>query len=117
MRRFLPIGRRGPSFPLAQPEPEKEPCRLLYEREKEGRMADAERYLRQIDQQRELIGAMQSQLADERQRAARLAAERDETASALATARETLARISTAGLFTNKRAIAARYPALPAPRE
>jgi hypothetical protein len=60
---------------------------------------------------------MQSQLADGRRRVTRLAAERDEAASALAAAREALARISTAGLFTNKWAIAARYPALPAPGE
>ena len=104
-------------FPLAQPEPERDPYRLLYEWEKEGRAADAERYRRQLDQQQEFIDAMRSQLADEHQRAERLAAERDKAASELAAARETLARISTAGFFTNKRAIAARYLALPAPRE
>lgn len=104
-------------FPLAQPEPERDPYRLLYEWEKEGRAADAERYQRQLDQQQELIGAMRSQLADEHRRAERLAAERDRAASELAAAREALAKISTAGLFTNKRAIAAQYLALPAPRE
>lgn len=60
---------------------------------------------------------MRSQLADERQRAERLAAERDKAASELAAARETLARISAAGFFTNKRAIAAQYLALPSPWE
>lgn len=104
-------------FPLVQPEPEREPYRFLYEREKGGRLDDAERYLRQIDQQQELIDAMRSQLADERQRAERLAAERDKAASELAAARETLARISAAGFFTNKRAIAAQYLALPSPWE
>lgn len=104
-------------FPLAQPEPERDHYKTLYEQERKDRRADAERYQRQLDQQRELISAMQSQLADERGRAERLTAERDEAASGLAAARETLAKISTAGFFTNKRAIAARYLALPAPRE
>lgn len=104
-------------FPLAQPEPERDPYRLLYEREREGRAADAERYQRQLDQQQELMSAMQSQLSGERERAERLAAEMDRAVSELAAAREALAKISTAGFFTNKRAIAAQYLALPAPRE
>ena len=63
------------------------------------------------------MSAMQSQLSGERERAERLAAERDRAVSELAAAREALAKISTAGFFTNKRAIAAQYLALPAPRE
>ena len=103
-------------FPLDQPEPEKDPYRLLYEQERRDRLADAERCQRQLDQQQELIGAMQAQLSVERARAERLAAERDGAASDLAAAREALAKISAAGFFTNKRAIAAQYLALPAPR-
>lgn len=104
-------------FPLAQPEPERDPYRLLYEQERKDRQADAERYQRQLDQQQGLIGSMQAQLAEERRRVERLTSERDEAASGLAAARETLAKISAAGFFTNKKAIAARYLALPAPRE
>lgn len=104
-------------FPLAQPEPERDPYRLLYEQERKERLADAERYQRQLDQQQGLIDSMQVQLAEERRRSEHLTAERDRAASGLAAARETLAKISAAGFFTNKRAIAARYLALPAPRE
>lgn len=104
-------------FPLAQPEPEKDPYRLLYEQERKDRLAESERYQRQLDQQQELMSAMQSQLAGELERVERLTADRDEAASSLAAAREALAKISAAGFFTNKRAIAARYLALPAPRE
>lgn len=104
-------------FPLAQPEPERDPYRLLYEQERKDRLADAERYQRQLDQQQGLIDSMQVQLAEERRRSEHLIAERDRAASGLAAARETLAKISAAGFFTNKRAIAARYLALPAPRE
>lgn len=104
-------------FPLAQPEPERDPYRLLYEQERKERLADAERYQRQLDQQQGLIDSMQVQLAEERRRSEHLTVERDRAASGLAAARETLAKISAAGFFTNKRAIAARYLALPAPRE
>lgn len=104
-------------FPLAQPEPEKDPYKLLYEQERKERLADSERYQRQLDQQQELISSMQSQLSDEHQRVERLTAERDKAISELASARETLAKISTASFFTNTRAIAAKYLALPAPRE
>lgn len=102
-------------FPLAQPEPEKNPYKLLYERERKDRLADSERYQRQLDQQQGLIDTMQSQLMDARQRVERLTAERDEVTSSLAAARETLAKISAAGFFVNKRAMAAQYLALPAP--
>lgn len=103
-------------FKPAQKEPEKDPYKLLYKQEKDLRIADSERYQKQIDQQQEFIEHLKQQIKKEADRADKLIQEREQAKSDLMTARETLARISAAGFFTNKKAMAKSFLALPSPK-
>lgn len=84
----------------------------IFEMTQEQMDAERQQFQEQLDVKRQQF---QEQLDIERQQTQRLTREKENAIAALIIARETLSKISSAGLLTNKKALAAQCLALPAP--
>lgn len=99
--------------PAEPNEPITNPYKVLYEELKIDRSADRKRHQQELDMLQSQLKTLQDDINGKRQEIDRLTADLKTSRQELEQAKSVLVQISAAGLFVNKKKLAAAYLALP----